>query len=345
MITQALNRNRRKFLLLVLLWLIPFLSALAGTPTVTYIYTDPQGTPLAETDALGNVTATFDYRPYGSQALGTPPKGPGYTGHVNDPDTGLVYMQARYYDPAVGRFLSADPVASQAGNLINFNVYSYASSNPVRKVDPSGMLVEDPTHDQSQDPGPFPTCGREPGSCRNDVFHEFALDGDGDSGSSPGGFINQLNVGNDAHKTLQAYAISTASWIFAEKWYGPEGEFFGGRPDIGNSDSRELWEIKSDKQALLGAVQVQYYASMSGAYEPGHLPSFFHGSTGLTLSGKYATYEYTFVGNGVITYSTKIKSEYQYRVIPVRNIQNNPDNIHIFMPIPAPTPELVLGVP
>ena len=51
--------------------------------TVTYVYTDPQGTPLAETDAQGNITATFDYTPYGTIALGTTPNGPGYTGHVN----------------------------------------------------------------------------------------------------------------------------------------------------------------------------------------------------------------------------------------------------------------------
>jgi RHS repeat-associated protein len=141
MIAQALNRNTRKFLLLVLLWLIPALSALAGTPTVTYIYTDPQGTPLAETDAQGNVTATFDYRPYGSQALGTPPKGPGYTGHVNDPETGLVYMQARYYDPLMGRFLSVDPDGPLPGDGFNFNRFAYANENPMRFSDPTGREV------------------------------------------------------------------------------------------------------------------------------------------------------------------------------------------------------------
>lgn len=36
---------------------------------VTYFYTDPQGTPLVEADANGSITATFDYKPYGSQAL------------------------------------------------------------------------------------------------------------------------------------------------------------------------------------------------------------------------------------------------------------------------------------
>lgn len=109
--------------------------------TVTYVYTDPQGTPLAEADASGNITATFDYAPYGSQAMGTAPNGPGYTGHVNDPDTGLVYMQARYYDPSVGRFLSTDPVGPHPGNEFNFNRYNYANDNPIRYTDPTGRVV------------------------------------------------------------------------------------------------------------------------------------------------------------------------------------------------------------
>jgi len=106
--------------------------------TVTYVYTDPQGTPLAEADVNGNMTATFDYAPYGTQALGNAPNGPGYTGHVNDPDTGLVYMQARYYDPATGRFLSVDPVGPSAGNAFNFSRYAYADNNPVTYTDPTG---------------------------------------------------------------------------------------------------------------------------------------------------------------------------------------------------------------
>jgi RHS repeat-associated protein len=109
--------------------------------TVTYIYTDAQGTPLAEADAQGNVTATFDYHPYGRQALGQSSAGPGYTGHVNDPDTGLVYMQARYYDPDAGRFLSADPTQPKAGSIGNFSRYPYAGDNPVANIDPDGRDI------------------------------------------------------------------------------------------------------------------------------------------------------------------------------------------------------------
>jgi RHS repeat-associated protein len=106
--------------------------------TVTYVYTDPQGTPLAETDASGNIIKTYDYTPYGTTALGTSPNGPGYTGHVNDPETNLVYMQARYYDSASGRFLSIDPNPPSAGATFAFNRYAYASNNPIGNTDPNG---------------------------------------------------------------------------------------------------------------------------------------------------------------------------------------------------------------
>jgi RHS repeat-associated protein len=112
--------------------------------TVTYVYTDPQGTPLAEADANGNITATFEYTPYGTyapqgtSAPGPTPNGPSYTGHVNDPETNLVYMQARYYDPVVGRFLTVDPVSFRPGDTFGFNRFAYAENNPIDNTDPTG---------------------------------------------------------------------------------------------------------------------------------------------------------------------------------------------------------------
>jgi RHS repeat-associated protein len=111
--------------------------------TVTYVYTDPQGTPLAEADANGNIIATYDYTPYGTTALGASPNGPGYTGHVDDPETSLVYMQHRYYDPASGHFLSVDPVVPTAGNTFSFNRYDYVNDNPVNHIDPDGRCIWD----------------------------------------------------------------------------------------------------------------------------------------------------------------------------------------------------------
>jgi RHS repeat-associated protein len=109
-----------------------------GLTKVTYYYTDPQGTVLATVDEQGNLLTTTDRRPYGEQALGDPQPGPGYAGHVDDPSSGLIYMQARYYDPKSARFLSTDPHVATPGNPMQFARYSYANNNPVANIDPDG---------------------------------------------------------------------------------------------------------------------------------------------------------------------------------------------------------------
>lgn len=132
----------------VSMWLFLATAGLCGwigradaAETITYYYASPQGTVLAKADAAGNVISSADYHPYGAQALGTPEEGPGYTGHVNDTDTDLLYMQARYYDPTIGRFLSTDPVAVSPGSLVDTNRYGYANDNPVTFQDPSGRCT------------------------------------------------------------------------------------------------------------------------------------------------------------------------------------------------------------
>jgi RHS repeat-associated protein len=68
--------------------------------------------------------------------------GPGFTGHEDDAATGLSYMQQRYYDPGIGRFLSVDPVTADGNTGGNFNRYWYANNNPYKFTDPDGRLVE-----------------------------------------------------------------------------------------------------------------------------------------------------------------------------------------------------------
>lgn len=147
------KRQARKSIGVLLCWVMVTLlfvgtHALAQTGgTVTYVYTDPQGTPLAETDASGNITATFEYTPYGTyapqgtSAPGPAPKGPGYTGHVNDPETNLVYIQARYYDPATGRFVSIDPMPTEEADTYSFNRYAYVRNSPINNQDPTGNTL------------------------------------------------------------------------------------------------------------------------------------------------------------------------------------------------------------
>lgn len=64
-----------------------FICGTASAEVVAYHYTGAQGTPLAITDAQGNLTSTADYRPYAEKAIGQPASALGYTGHVEDADT------------------------------------------------------------------------------------------------------------------------------------------------------------------------------------------------------------------------------------------------------------------
>ena len=91
------------------------------------------------TDSGRNPGPRREYEPYGYQTLPTTLEdGPGYTGHVTDAATGLVYMQQRYYDPLIERFLSRDEVTAYQKPLTNFNPYVYANNNPYRFTDPDG---------------------------------------------------------------------------------------------------------------------------------------------------------------------------------------------------------------
>ncbi|MFO1473288.1 MAG: RHS repeat-associated core domain-containing protein [Lysobacterales bacterium] len=77
------------------------------------------------TESVGTRT---EYEPYGQVPVGGIADRPGYTGHVADALTDMDYMQQRYYDPMIGRFLSTDPV-TWAGTS---TVIGMGMANPYR---------------------------------------------------------------------------------------------------------------------------------------------------------------------------------------------------------------------
>jgi RHS repeat-associated protein len=89
------------------------------------------------------------YFPYGGWRV-TPTAGltdQGYTGHKHNnlgstaDDLGLIFMQARYYLPSAGRFISADTIVPDPTNPQQFNRYTYVLNNPLRFTDPTGHCV------------------------------------------------------------------------------------------------------------------------------------------------------------------------------------------------------------
>ena len=61
-----------------------------------------------------------------------------YRGYVYDQETGFYYLNSRYYDPAVGRFINPDAAIGQVGNIKGNNMFTYALNNPVMYSDLTG---------------------------------------------------------------------------------------------------------------------------------------------------------------------------------------------------------------
>ena len=117
----------------------------------TYFYhADRAGSIAAVTDSMANTVCSYVYDSFGNTQPCSGLTNPfGFTGREYDSESGLYYNRARYYNPATGRFQSADPL-DLTGRLLtgatgamaspqNLNRYSYAVNNPLVFRDPSGL--------------------------------------------------------------------------------------------------------------------------------------------------------------------------------------------------------------
>jgi RHS repeat-associated protein len=107
---------------------------------MTFQHYDHQGSRVLATDSAGHVVESIRYDPYGKvlEHTGTTSSPAGYTGGVPDTWSGLLYLNARYYHPSLGRFVSPDVVVQNVLSPISWNSYQYCGDNPVTFVDPSG---------------------------------------------------------------------------------------------------------------------------------------------------------------------------------------------------------------
>ena len=122
----------------------------ANETTTTYYYiTNLQGDVLAIVDGTGTAVVQYIYDAWGRQLsmTGTMKWTLGmqnplrYRGYVYDSETSLYYLQSRYYNPEIGRFLNADAfVATGQGELGN-NMFAYCLNNPVILEDTTGSAA------------------------------------------------------------------------------------------------------------------------------------------------------------------------------------------------------------
>jgi len=98
----------------------------SGIIKVEYVY-----------DAWGNIIHTTD----NTGTLKLAEKNPyRYRGYHYDNETGLYYLNSRYYNPEIGRFINADGLIGEVGDILGHNMYAYCGNNPVMRIDPTGYF-------------------------------------------------------------------------------------------------------------------------------------------------------------------------------------------------------------
>ena len=126
--------------------------------TLYYYILNVQGDVIALADQNGTLIAKYTYDPWGKLLKVTPngwleeqnayylkvaEANPlRYRGYYYDAETGFYYLQSRYYDPAIGRFINADSYAStDAAGLLSTNMFAYCENDPVNGSDPNGEWI------------------------------------------------------------------------------------------------------------------------------------------------------------------------------------------------------------
>jgi len=181
---------------------------------LSYVHADHLGSRSVETNSSGTQNASRTYYAYGSTrtSSGTLQTDRTYTGQKSD-GTGLLYYNARFYDPALGTFLSPDTLVPDAGRVVDYNRFLYVRGNPLRYSDPTGHCVFAPPFDTlvcvallaftmassaSPPPPSYPINGSSPQKCTDslpDCFGDVVrLKDFGNSGSDNPIPIKEFNA-------------------------------------------------------------------------------------------------------------------------------------------------------
>ena len=120
--------------------------------TEYYYQTNLQGDVVGIYDSTGQLAVQYTYDAWGKllSATGTLASTIGqinpirYRGYYYDTETGFYYLQSRYYDPEIGRFINADGYVSTGQGILSYNMFAYCLNDPIRFADDSGTrCVED----------------------------------------------------------------------------------------------------------------------------------------------------------------------------------------------------------
>jgi len=114
------------------------LASITSGSTVTYFHPDHLNWRIS-TNSSGQISGAQAHFPFGESLYSQSGNEFVFTSYQRDPETGLDYALARYYDSMAGRFCSADPLGGQVDDPQTWNRYAYARNDPINLEDPSGQ--------------------------------------------------------------------------------------------------------------------------------------------------------------------------------------------------------------
>ncbi len=201
-----------------------------------YFIGDALGSVRQLVDEAGEVRLNRSYEPYGEilTADGEAETDYAFTGENYDPQTGLVYLRARYYAVNNGRFLSSDIWQGNYYLPMSYNNWLYTQANPINYFDPTGLYSGELIHRMIQ--MHYETTY----GMGKIVIPEFPV---------RGGSKANLGLSDDNGVPI---LIGT-----------PTGNI--GYIDIVNETTKEAFEIKNEKQLVQGAAEIQWYVDVYNA--------------------------------------------------------------------------------
>ena len=114
--------------------------------TQYYYVKNLQGDVVKILNASGSVVANYSYDAWGKVTSSGNVVGQynpiRYRGYYYDTETGFYYLQSRYYDPTIKRFINADGYINANGDFLGFNMFAYCGNNPIARFDDGGNAWE-----------------------------------------------------------------------------------------------------------------------------------------------------------------------------------------------------------
>ncbi|GFP75392.1 DUF6531 domain-containing protein [Clostridium fungisolvens] len=206
--------------------------------TNSFFLQDAMGSTTRVLDDKGKTKAAYDYDAFGNIQLNsnslinifTGKDFYGYAGYQNDAN-GLLFAQARYYMPIIGRFISEDTYKGTISKTSTLNRYVYGLNNPLKYIDPTGHIPE------STNP-------------LDDLYDNPCLSGAGALGGYNGIDPSNFEMGREVHRIVESYFLTQSPMNRSVEVTIPSGVYINasgtGRADMiqYNGYSTEVFELK-----------------------------------------------------------------------------------------------------